>query len=119
MPRKAAEEDYAEIYYEAAKEHKALAQELHEAGRYVMAHYLAGLAVECILRAYHYRLSPVFSGRHNLQTLYWDAQFDDVVPLNEQGKSQCRAHRDRAAMEQQPSLPLGGGSAPVSAGGPI
>ena len=80
MPRKVAEEDYAETYKEAAKEHKSLAQEMHEQGRYVMAHYLAGLAVECLLRAYHYRLSPVFSGRHDLQALYRDAQFDAVVP---------------------------------------
>ena len=58
MPRKAAEEDYAEIYYEAAKEHRDLALELHEAGRYVMAHYLSGLAVECILRAYQYSTQP-------------------------------------------------------------
>ena len=32
MPRKVTEEDYAETYKEAAKEHKALAQEMHEQG---------------------------------------------------------------------------------------
>jgi HEPN domain-containing protein len=79
MPRKAVEENYAEVYREAAKEHRDLSLELHEARRYVMSHYLAGLAVECILRAYHYRLSSVFSGRHDLQTLYRDAQFAILV----------------------------------------
>ena len=85
MPRKVAEEDYAETYKEAAQEHKTLAVELHAAGRYVMAHYVAGLAVECILRAYQYRLNPVFSGRHDLQALYRDAQFASIVaPAEEQ-----------------------------------
>ena len=44
MPRKVTEENYAEIYRDAAQEHIALAKELHDGGRYVMAHYLAGLA---------------------------------------------------------------------------
>lgn len=78
MPRKAKDNE-AEIYREAAREHMSLARELHEAGRYVMSHYLAGLAVECILRAYLYRLSPVFSGRHDLLVLYREAQFDSIV----------------------------------------
>ena len=79
MPRKVKQDDEAETYKEAAREHLSLARELHEANRYVMAHYLAGLAVECILRAYLYRLSPVFSGRHDLQILYRDAKFDSIV----------------------------------------
>lgn len=86
MPRKVKEEDYAEVYKEAAQEHKTLAVELHAAGRYVMAHYVAGLAVECILRAYQYRLNPVFSGRHDLQALYRDAQFALIVAPDEEQK---------------------------------
>lgn len=82
MPRRVKSSE-AEIYREAAREHISLAQELHRTGRYVMSHYLAGLAVECILRAYQYRLSPIFSGRHDLQLLYRDAKFDDgMVPQN-------------------------------------
>ena len=83
MPRKAAEEDYVEIYRAAAQEHVALALDMHAAGRYVMAHYLAGLAVECLLRAYPFRISPTFSGRHDLQTLYQEAHFDTIVPIEE------------------------------------
>ena len=79
MPRKGMQEDEAETYREAAREHMSLARELHEAGRYVMSHYLAGLAVECILRAYLYRLSPIFTGRHDLLVLYREALFDSVV----------------------------------------
>lgn len=81
MPRKGTHENEAEIYREAATDHITLARELHEAGRYVMSHYLAGLAVECIFRAYLYRLSPIFSGRHDLQVLYRDARFDDGLTL--------------------------------------
>ena len=79
MPRKVTQKDEAETYREAAREHISLARELHDAGRYVMSHYLAGLAVEYILRAYLYRTSPVFSGRHDLVVLYREAQFDDIV----------------------------------------
>ena len=86
MPRKVTEENYAEIYRDAAQEHIVLAKELHDSGRYVMAHYLAGLAAECMLRAYHYRLNPVFSGRHDLQLLYREAQFDAIVPPDEKEK---------------------------------
>ncbi len=109
MPRKVID-DYAEVYKEAAKEQKALAQEMHEQGRYVMAHYLAGLAVECLLRAYHYCLNPVFSGRHDLQALYRDAQFDAVVSPEDKRKvnaamteivrrwSNCHRYRSEEAL---------------------
>ena len=86
MPRKVTEDDYAGVYKEAAQEHKTLAIELHADGRYVMAHYVAGLAVECILRAYQYRLNPVFSGRHDLQALYRDARFASIVAPDEEQK---------------------------------
>ncbi len=80
MPRKVTQEDEAETYREAAREHIVAAQEMYLTGRYVLAHYLSGLAVECIFRAYLYRISPVFSGRHDLRILYNDAQFGAIVP---------------------------------------
>ncbi len=80
MPRKARQEDHARIYWEAAQEHKTLAVELHEARRYVMAHYVAGLAVECLLRAYRYRFDPAFDARHDLKALYAASRFGNVVP---------------------------------------
>ena len=106
MPRKVTQDNEAEVYREAATEHLALARELHDTGRYVMSHYLAGLAAECILRAYQYRLSPVFSGRHDLQTLYRDAKFDDgmmpeqktntVAALTEVTRRWSNSHRYRS-----------------------
>lgn len=79
-PRQAQPENYAEMYLAAAQDHAPAALEMHDAGRYVLAHYLAGLAVECVLRAYRYRITPGFSGRHDLEALYEAAQFSDVVP---------------------------------------
>lgn len=83
MPRKAKDNE-AEIYREAAQEHSVLANELHDTGHYVMAHYVAGLAVECILRAYRYRISSIFDARHSLEALYAAADFGSVVPLDQE-----------------------------------
>ena len=44
-----------------------------------MAHYVAGLAVECLFRAYRYRIDPIFDARHNLQALYAASNFGAVV----------------------------------------
>lgn len=85
MPRKGTENP-AEVYKEAAREHKTLAAELHGSGRYVMAHYVAGLAVECILRAYQYRISPIFRGRHDLLVLYRESGFASIVAPEEEQK---------------------------------
>ena len=86
MLRKVKQDDEAETYKEAAREHITVAQEMYLTGRYVLAHYLSGLAVECILRAYQYRLSPVFSGRHDLRALYNDAQFGIIVTPDEEAQ---------------------------------
>ena len=106
MPRRVTQDNEAEVYREAATEHLALARELHDTRRYGMSHFLAGLAGECRLRAYHYRLSPVFSGRHDLQTLYRDAKFDGgmmpeqktntVAALTEVTRRWSNSHRYRS-----------------------
>ncbi len=88
MPRKATQENEAETYREAAQEHSILATELHDAGHYVMAHYVAGLAVECILRAYRYRIGPVFDARHNLEALYAAADFGAVIAPDQEASVQ-------------------------------
>ena len=79
-PRRVNQENIAETYRAAAQEHSALAVDLHDDGHYVMAHYVAGLAVECIFRAYRYRIDPVFDARHNLEALYAAANFGAVIP---------------------------------------
>lgn len=68
-----------ETYTAAAKEHIDLAFHLYEAKRYVMAHYVAGLAVECVLRAHRLRQDPKFDSRHDLIGLSKLAKFFDGV----------------------------------------
>ena len=69
----------ADDYREAAEERAEDARTLYEAGRYALAHYTAGLAVECLLRAYRRRSDPDFDSRHDLQQLYVASGFMHVV----------------------------------------
>jgi HEPN domain-containing protein len=70
----------ADTYRRAAGERAAEALALHEAGSHVLAHYVAGLAVECVLRAYRLRLDPHFESRHDLPRLCKEARFYDFLP---------------------------------------
>ena len=71
----------AETYREAALEHASLAWRLHhESCQYAPAHYWAGLAVECMLRAYRLGHQPGFDSRHDLAELARDSRFYDYVP---------------------------------------
>jgi len=69
-----------EVYRTAAEEHLTASHELYKSGRYVLAHYVAGLAVECMLRAYRRRPESTFYERHDLWELARHARFLDVVP---------------------------------------
>lgn len=70
----------AESYRDAAREHAPVAEELYDAGHYVLAIYVAGLAVEAIFRAYRYRFDPEFDARHDLLELSRKSRFIEVVP---------------------------------------
>ncbi|MCY2954152.1 MAG: hypothetical protein NTU53_19625 [Planctomycetota bacterium] len=70
----------ADVYLTAAQEHVTAARELYDSRRYTLAHYVAGLAVECIFRAYRYRIDPVFDERHDLHLLAKSARFYDIFP---------------------------------------
>jgi hypothetical protein len=59
----------AEVYFAAAQERTKEIEDLYKARRYVLAHYVAGVAVECILRAYRFRRNPQFDARHDLYLL--------------------------------------------------
>src|SRR5262245_18567646 len=60
-----------EEYYQAAIERMRQARELHGSREsYALAMYCSGLAVECILRAYRWRIEPSFEGRHDLDDLF-------------------------------------------------
>ncbi|MDR3710425.1 MAG: HEPN domain-containing protein [Capsulimonadaceae bacterium] len=69
----------ANTYRTAANEHLGRAQEQFDSGGYVLAHYLAGLAIECHLRAYLRRKTSVFDSRHDLQLLAKESGFLEIV----------------------------------------
>ena len=69
----------AETYREAAKDRIRVARALYKVRHYVTAHYLAGVAVECLLRAYRFRRNPEFDSRHDLWALYRDSGIRGAV----------------------------------------
>ena len=70
----------AETYRYAVKENLERAQELFGAEQYFLAHYLAGLAVECHLRAYLRRKTSEFDSRHDLRDLATESGYYQIVP---------------------------------------
>ncbi len=69
----------ADEYYQAAQDHAEEARLLYDEGRYAFAHYVAGLAVECMFRAYAVRNGAAFDGRHDLRKWLELARFDEVI----------------------------------------
>jgi HEPN domain-containing protein len=61
-------------YFQAAAERMRQARVLYSEGwSYALAMYCAGLAVECMLRAYRWRKETSFEGRHALLKLLKDS----------------------------------------------
>jgi len=81
-----------EAYLRCAEERVLDAQCLHEAGRYGAAHYVAGVAVECVLRAYWGRRKPGrFYAGHALRRLCNEARFLDYLPNTDETQVTVRA----------------------------
>jgi hypothetical protein len=58
-------------YFRAGTERLGQAQDLYKRGNsYALAMYTAGLAVECVLRAFRWQKDRSFEGRHNLLELF-------------------------------------------------
>lgn len=84
-------------YYEAAHERLSQAELLFDVSpegvkdrrgdRYVVVVYLAGVAVECMLRAYRLKESKQFDSRHQLAELFVESKLDARLEacLNNQG----------------------------------
>lgn len=72
----------AEAYHDASLEHIASARILFEQRRYALVTYIAGVAVECIFRAYSLRFDKSFDSRHDLDAWYEAARFDSMVPFS-------------------------------------
>jgi hypothetical protein len=60
----------AEHYYRAARERIIEASVLYDRQCHGLSMYVAGLAVECLLRAFRAKKDPVFDSRHDLQLLF-------------------------------------------------
>lgn len=60
----------AEHYYRAARERSVEASVLHDRQHFGLSMYVAGLSVECLLRAFLSRKSPAFDSRHDLKILF-------------------------------------------------
>lgn len=72
-----------EDYKEAAEEHILTAQDLWEAGSYVMSIYVAGVAAEAMFRGYHGLRSREFDSRHDLNEWAKKSGFIDIVPMSD------------------------------------
>ena len=70
----------AEVYRDAARERVVVATDLYESGHFVLTHYVAGLAVECILRAYQTRIDAEFDSKHDLRELAAGARYSSIFP---------------------------------------
>jgi hypothetical protein len=71
----------AEEYLEAAREHYVALTELPEKPRhYPLAYYLAGLAVECLFRAYEELGGAPHDAGHGLQQHALNGRFLDLMP---------------------------------------
>lgn len=93
----------AQTYYDAARLHLAGAGRLLDEGEFFWAHYVAGVAVECILRAHGTKADSEFTGRHDLMKLAekaaflalpCDAKYDDyrsdLAEINQRWRSEQR-----------------------------
>lgn len=69
-----------DLYRQTALERAGALQILYDLGKYSLALYAAGLAVEAIFRAYLVKLNPEFDSRHDLKALATDSRFADSIP---------------------------------------
>lgn len=73
-------------YRIAAANHVLSAQSLLEARQYPLANYLAGLSVECMLRAYSSYRNAGFDARHDLRLRYEKSDLDAIVSANQRAE---------------------------------
>ena len=77
-------------YLQASQDHIEEVRFLYEGRKYALAHYMAGLAVECMFRAYAVGNGTQFEGRHDLSKWFELARFDEVIaPQRSQAVSEA------------------------------
>jgi len=70
-------------YLEASRYRMETARRLHDQQRFSGAIYFAGVAVECLLRAYILRKDPTFDERHDLSDMFKRSELADFVHSGE------------------------------------
>jgi HEPN domain-containing protein len=88
--------DEPETYYRASLERIRQASILYrEEESYALAIYLAGVAVECMLRAFKMRKDPTFDERHDLRRLFRVSGMMEIRPesLKSSGLSEDQVNR--------------------------
>jgi len=70
----------AEIYRAAAEDRWTALETLYGNQFYTLTLYTAGVAVECMFRAYRARIDPTFDSRHDLFKLERASKFALIVP---------------------------------------
>ena len=70
----------ADHYLEAARERVFSAFCLYDSSRYAAAIHFAGVAVECLLRAYRMRKTGTFDERHDLAELMKSSSIASFIP---------------------------------------
>ena len=91
MSERAASNEFdAEVYRRAALERMDAANRLLEDEEWVLAYYVAGVAIECILYAYLLRANLTREDRHHLQQLATNSQFVEQFK-NEDQRDQITA----------------------------
>jgi HEPN domain-containing protein len=71
-------------YVEAANERLAEANLLYEKAHYALALYVAGVAVESLLRAYIAQADPILEGAHNLPLLLRESNLRNLATPDEE-----------------------------------
>jgi len=66
-------------YLDASRYRMETARRLHDQQRFAAAIYFAGVAVECLLRAYILRRDPAFEARHDLYDMFKRSELVDFV----------------------------------------
>ena len=69
----------ADEYFQASQDHIEEARLLLNENKYAYSHFTAGLAVECMFRAYAVRNGAAFDGKHDLRNWFALARFDEVI----------------------------------------
>jgi hypothetical protein len=80
-------------YFEAAQDHASALSSLYARGDYPLTIYAAGLAAECLFRAFRARKGLPFRSDHPLASLAEEAGLSEMIPVGHRARFDA-AHAD-------------------------